>query len=271
MEHEQTVPEPRKAVENGAESDTPEFPPVNAANAGTRRRGRTTLLIAAALALGALAGTATGYAIQYHRAPTALPPLAQQKLALPKALAPDDATTLKTINANRWHKTDDDLVKLLVEPPSGAKGDGSGYDTLDSHATGFERSEPMFRELVDSGFRRIATTTWEQGDIGVDVQLIQFKDYAGAEKYREGQSGYVAEERFAGNGGASIPGIPAELGHLWVFSKTDEKPGFYPVRQARAVARRGDIVMLVFYFDKRGRGIEESDVAEVAKRQWERL
>ncbi|MFE3763442.1 hypothetical protein ACFXPI_16970 [Streptomyces sp. NPDC059104] len=282
MEHEQTVPEPRKAAENGAESDTPEFPPVHAeipaeADAAdvpprpARRRGRTTLLIAAALVLGALAGTATGYAIQYHREPTPLPPLAQRKLDAPKALAPDGATTLKTINANRWHKTDDDLTKLLVEAPSGAKSEGSGYDTLDSHATTFEQSEPNFRDLVTSGFRRITTTAWEQGDVAVEVELIQFKDYAGAEDYRVGQSGYVSEEKFAGNGGATVPGIPAELGHLWVYSKTYEKPGFYPVREARAVARRGDIVMLVYYLDKRGRGIAEGDVAEVAKRQWERL
>lgn len=260
------------------ESGTPEIPPIDPAvpeapvpTRAPRRRGRTTLLIAAALVLGALAGTVTGYAIQYQRPPTALPPLAQQKLDTPKALAPDDATTAKTINANRWHKTDGDLVKLLVEAPSGVKSEGSGYDSLDSHALGFEQPEPNFRGLVDSGFRRVATTSWVQGDIAVDVQLIQFKDFEGADDYRAGQSGYMSEKDFAGNDGKVIPGVPADLGHLWVYSKTDEKPGYYPIREARAVARRGDIVMHIFYFDQRGGAIEESDIAEVAKRQWERL
>ncbi|MFH7593607.1 hypothetical protein WDV06_00680 [Streptomyces racemochromogenes] len=236
-----------------------------------RRRGRTTALIATALVLGAVAGTVTGYAVQYGRKPTPLPPLAQQKLDTPKAQAPNDATTVKSINANRWHKTDDDLTKLLVEAPAGAKSEGAGYDSLDSYATGFEAAGSGFRTMVEHGFRRIATTSWEQGDIQVDIQLIQFRDFAGADAHRSGQSRYMPEEKYAGNRGADIPGIPAESGHLWVYSKNEEKPGYYPVRQARAVARRGDIVMHIFYFDTRGRAIAESDVAEVAKRQWERL
>ncbi|MFD8146031.1 hypothetical protein [Streptomyces sp. NPDC059708] len=236
-----------------------------------RRRGRTTALIAAALVLGAVAGTVTGYAIQSGRKPTPLPPLAQQKLDTPKAQAPNDATTVKSINANRWHKTDDDLTKLLVEAPAGAKSEGAGYDDLDSYAAGFGAPGGAFRYLVEDGFRRVATTSWEQGDIHVGVHLIQFRDFKGADEYRGGQSGYLYKERYAGNGGSDIPGVPTGTGHLWVYADTQEKPGYYPVRQARAVARRGDIVMQIFYVDKRGREIAESDVAEVAKRQWERL
>ncbi|MEU3407057.1 hypothetical protein [Streptomyces sp. NPDC006670] len=234
-----------------------------------RRRGRTTALIAAALVLGALAGTVTGYAIQYGRKPTPLPPLAQQQMATPKAQAPNDATTIKSVNANRWHKTDDDLTKLLADAPAGAKVEFDGYDTLDTFVTGFDTPGPGFRHLLDIGFRRVATRSWEQGDVYVEVQLLQFRDFKGADGWGGWQEGSDEAARMAGNDGAAIPGVPSDAGHLWVHSKTTDRGG--PGREARAVARRGDIAMWVFYYDRRGGAIAESDIAEVAKRQWERL
>ncbi|MCX5198771.1 hypothetical protein OOK31_33635 [Streptomyces sp. NBC_00249] len=277
MEHEQTIPELRKAPENGAESDTPEFPPVNAETPDVavpprpRRRGRTALLIASALVLGTLAGTATGYAVQYHRAPTPLPPLAQQKLPAPKALAPDDGTTHKSVNANRWHATDGDLNELLVEPPAGAKVKDKGFDPLDSFAAGYEEPAKMFRNLVDTHFRRAATKHWEQGDIEVEVQLVQFKDFSGADDFQGGQASYLPEEKYAGNEGVPIPGVNPQAGRVWVYSKPSELAGYLPIREARAVARRGDTVVLVFYGDRRARPIAEGDVIDLAKRQLERL
>ncbi|MFD0377156.1 hypothetical protein [Streptomyces sp. NPDC127112] len=232
-----------------------------------RRRGRTTALIATALVLGALAGTVTGYAIQYGRKPTPLPPLAQQKPGTPKAQAPNDATTVKSINANRWHKTDDDLTKLLVDAPAGAKVEADGYDAIDSFVMNFDRPEGGFRTLLRDDFRRSVTRSWSQGDIAVDVQLMQFRDYKGADGWGEWQSDSKTAAEYAGNDGMAIPGVPQEAGHLWAYSKSADNG----VRMARAVARRGDIVMWVFYYDRRGRAIAESDVAEVAKRQWERL
>ncbi|MFD7261864.1 hypothetical protein [Streptomyces sp. NPDC059874] len=285
MEHEQTIPEQRKEAENAPETDTPDQlstpaagpeADVDATTAGAagavprRRRGRTTLLIAGAAVLGVLAGAVTGYAVQYHREPTALPPLAQQKLVTPKALAPDDATTNKTINANRWHKTDDDLSKLLIEAPSGAKAVGAGYDTLDSFSTTFERPDGALRGFANDGFRRIATTMWQDDRVLVEVRLIQFDDFSGADDYQKEQAGYMPEKKFAGNDGVAIPGISADLGHVWVNSETHEKPGYYPVREARALVRRGDVVVDIFYYDNRGK-IAEGDVIDLAKRQLERL
>ncbi|OEJ33007.1 hypothetical protein [Streptomyces subrutilus] len=308
MEHEQTIPEQRKEEETRPDSDTPaaaaesvepatpaEPAPVEsaepaepaapaesaepAAPAGSaapavaprRRRGRTTLLIAGAAVLGVLAGTVTGYAVQYHREPTALPPLAQQKLVTPKALAPDDTTTNKTINANRWHKTDDDLGKMLIEAPGGAKSDGTGYDSLDYFSVNFERPEAAFRDLATAGVRRMASTAWSEGDrVFVQVNLIQFNDFSGADDYQKEQSAYMPEEKFAGNQGVSIPGVPDDLGHVWVDSKLQEKAGYHPLREGRAVARRGDIVLDIFYVENRGK-VSESDVIELAKRQLERL
>ncbi|MFD7558763.1 hypothetical protein ACFV9E_30015 [Streptomyces sp. NPDC059835] len=293
MEHEQTIPEQRKEAETSPDSDTrdqlstpaaaePAADGVAAADAAEadadadavvprRGRRRTTLLIAGAAALGVLAGVVTGYAIQYDRAPTPLPPLAQGTLVQPKALAPDDNTTNKTINGNRWHKTDDDLAKLLIEAPSGAKVAGSGYDTIDSVATEFEEPDVMLRHLVKTDARRLASVAWVEGDSTfVTVQLLQFNDRDGADDYQSGQSGYMPEKKHAGNDGVAIPGLPSDLGHVWVDSEADEKPGYLPMRSARAIARRGDIVLDIHYVNNRGK-VAESDVMDLAKRQLERL
>ncbi|MGW6703485.1 hypothetical protein ACWGDE_01140 [Streptomyces sp. NPDC054956] len=268
MEHEQNLPDQRKEEESAAEAGTPD-----PAAAGPRRRrgGRTVLLIAGAVVLGVLAGTVTGYAVQIDREPTPLAPLAQAGLVSPKALAPDDATTNKTINANRWHKTDDDLAKLLIEAPGGAKVDGAGYDTADSVSTEFEEPDYMLRNLVRTKVRRLASVSWAEGDhTFVVVQLLQFNDRDGADDYQVGQSSYMPEKKHAGNSGVAIPGLPSDLGHVWVDSEADEKPGYLPMRSARAIARRGDIVIDIHFVNNRGK-IDEGDVVDLAKRQLERL
>ncbi|WP_411101620.1 hypothetical protein [Streptomyces sp. cmx-4-9] len=250
-------------------ADVPADVPAPAAR--RRSRARTPLLIAAAAVLGVLAGTVTGYAVQYDRDPTPLPPLAQQDVAAPKPIAPDDATTHRTINANRWHKSDDDLTRLLIEAPSGAKLQGVGYDTPDSLATTFERPDLALRSLTKSGFRRMAMATWTQDDrVVVEVRLLQFADFEGADDYLREQSGYMPEKEFAGNDGVAVPGVPDTLGHVWVDAELDEEPGYYPTREARALIRRGDIVVDLFYHDNRGK-IAESDVIDLATKQLERL
>ncbi|MGW5400813.1 hypothetical protein [Streptomyces sp. NPDC003952] len=271
MEHEQTIPEQRKEGESAPEPGTWDAV-ADATAAAPRRRGRRTLLlIAAAVALGTLAGTATGYAIQYDREPTPLAPLAQQDLAYPKALAPDDATTNKTINANRWHKTDDDLAKLLIEAPGGAKKVGSGYSSLDFLALGFKEPGNALSDFSSSRTRRVVSVSWSEDDKNlVLVTLVQFSDRNGADDYQKEQSGYMSDKDHAGNDGVPIPGTTAELGHVWVDAKAEEKAGYLPMRAARAVARRGDIVLDIHYTNNRGK-IAEGDVVDLAKRQLERL
>lgn len=268
LEHEQTLPEQQKAEETAPEQGAPD-----AVQAGPRRRrgGRTVLLIAGAAVLGVLAGTITGYAIQYDREPTPLAPLAQAHLDSPKALAPDDATTNKTINANRWHKSDDDLTKLLIEAPGGAKKEGSGYGTLDGLALDFKKPDGALHDFARSKVRRVAEVSWSEDDRNfVDVRLLQFDDRNAADDYQKDQSSYMPSKEYAGNAGVPIEGLPADLGHLWVYSEATEEPGYLPLRSARAIARRGDIVLEVHYANNRGK-IAEGDVMELAKRQLERL
>ncbi|MFJ8012530.1 hypothetical protein [Streptomyces sp. NPDC096339] len=287
MEHEQTIPEPRKEAETSPDSyvpdqlSTPEaaepaahgVAAADAADAVVPRRGlrRTTLLIAGAAALGVLAGVVTGYAIQYDREPTPLPPLAQQKMANPAPVAANDATSDRSINGNRWDKSDEDLAKKLLEAPGGAKDAQSGYESADEFAVRFYK-EPgrNFGNLVGHGLRRIATASWQEGEHEfVEIRLLQFQERSGAEYYFGQPKHYMAEDGYAGNGGYTLPGVPDAFGHAWLY-KLREKPGYLPLREGRAVIRRGNTVVDVEIVNKRG-NLTEGEINELAKRQLERL
>ncbi|WP_405830829.1 MULTISPECIES: hypothetical protein [unclassified Streptomyces] len=263
MEHEQTIPEQPKGEESAPEPDT--SPP-------RRRTGRTTLLIAGAAVLGVLAGTITGYAVQYHREPTPLPPLAQQNIAAPKPLAVNDATSTRSINANRWHKADEDLVAKLLEAPAGATVAFSGAQSTDAFAADFYANPPAgIGSVIRQNVRRIATVRWSEDHTNfVEIRLLQFQNRDGAERFQSGVQGYMPTTKHAGNAGVEVPGVPADFGHLWINSEASEKPGYLPVRRGTAVVRRGDIVMHIAYVNNRGE-VDEKVVADLAKRQMERL
>ncbi|MFD3776876.1 hypothetical protein [Streptomyces sp. NPDC058612] len=307
MEHEQTIPELRKADESAPKPDGSD--PAAAPAAGTTpaaaeaadtatadaaaaadtattdaaaddgaavaaaprgRRGRTTLLIAAAAALGVLAGAVAGYAVQYHRDPTPLPPLAQQNLVAPKALAPDDSTTNKTINANRWRVSDGDLVEMLVKPPAGTKVfEAAGYVGLESYAAQYDRPGDGFGRLRDEGFRRAASVSWEEDDQLTKVWLLQFTGWRGGNA--EAKSALKSVPAWAGNTGSGLPGLPPDAGHVWMYSKPSTAPGGNTVSHARAFVRRGDVFAEIFVYDRRGGALSESALVDLAKRQLERM
>ncbi|MFD3698462.1 hypothetical protein ACFWUZ_20320 [Streptomyces sp. NPDC058646] len=283
MQPEPTLPDQRKKGESGPDADTPDLLPATAGSAhellpepepepAARRRGRagTPLLIAAAVVLGVLAGTVTGYAVQYHRAPTPLPPLAQQTLVAPEPLAPDDTTTHKTINANRWHRSDGDLSELLLEAPAGAKRiSAPGYLGLAEYAGLYERPDRAFTALQGDGFRRVVSTAWEQGDRYTEIQMTQFKGRGGAVGDMGDSLHSISDD--AGNPGSEVAGLPPADAHVWVFSELTREAGYEPMREARALVRRGDIVAEIFWVESRGAAISENDVIDLAKRQLERL
>ncbi|MEU7067559.1 hypothetical protein [Streptomyces sp. NPDC046161] len=271
MQAEQSVPEPSEDAGNATESDTPEFPPKSSgtpdtavAVAGTppRRRGSTSLLIAAGLVLGAVAGTATGYVVQYDREPTPLPPLAQQSIDTPAPLAPNAATTRRSIDANRWTKAEEDIDKMLVDAPSGADVAFSGAQSADEYAAGYyDKPSEGIGSLLRDRVRRNASSQWKDGrGTYVEIRLSQYRDRMGAANFQRSMD-YMAWADHAGNGGKDLPGVPKDFGHMWIYSKSG---------QARVVARRGDIVMDIIYTNADGK-VDEGALLDLAKRQWERL
>ncbi|MEW2413283.1 hypothetical protein AB0953_06120 [Streptomyces sp. NPDC046866] len=269
MEHEQTTAGLREdAGPAPAHAPDPD-PPQPAAR---RRPGRRTLaVIAAGAALGVLAGTATGYAIQYGRKPTPLPPLAQQTLGRPAQPPADESTNLRSVNAYRWHKADEDLPKLLLTAPAGAKVDFNGSQPVDGFAADYyEKPQWGVGLSIRDGVRRTATVRWSEADRDVvEIRLLQFHERAGAVRFQNSHDHLSGKER-AGNPGKDLPGVPSAFGHLWVDSAAHEVPGYHPVKEARVLVRRGDIVVDITWADTRG-DIDESKVVDLAKRQLERL
>ncbi|MET9699821.1 hypothetical protein ABZY31_23250 [Streptomyces sp. NPDC006529] len=278
MKDEQTIPELRKEGENAPDSDSSEFPAANAPAATLgdarprRRRGRTALLIAVAAVLGSGAGLAAGYGVQYQRPATPLAPLAQQKLVTPKPIAADGSTTFRSVNANRWDKSDDDLTKMLLEAPKGAEQVSRSYESVgDWSAEWFDNPARGFRSVASTDVRRIAVSHWYAGDrVTVVITLLQFRDRLGAEKYTREQSGYMPGDKGAGNQGVPLPDGPRGFGHAWVYSKPHQKPGYMPVHEARAIARVGNIAMYMEYLDNTGT-VSEKDIVDLAERQVEQL
>ncbi|WP_051696230.1 hypothetical protein [Streptomyces sp. NRRL S-244] len=257
MEHEQTLPAQPEGEETAARRP--------------RAGRRTVFLIAGAVVLGTLAGTVTGYAIQYDREPTPLPPLAQQTIDQPKPQAPNGSTSTRTINAGRWHATDDALTKLLVEAPSGAEVRYSGTLSPDEFSADYyKKPGGGLSGQIGHSVRRIAAREWAQDDRNfVKIRLFQYRDRSGADWYQHAHS-YMNEKEYAGNPGKDLPGVPADFGHLWVDSAQRETAGYLPTKSARVIARRGDVVMELEYMNNRG-VVDENEVVEIAKRQWERL
>ncbi|MDX2852456.1 hypothetical protein [Actinacidiphila glaucinigra] len=248
----------------------PDGPPVRP----PRRRGRTTLLIACAAVLGVLAGAGAGYQIQYDRPETPLPPLAQHKLVQPKGAAP--AAKPLTAAEDTLVTSDGDLRKLLLKRPKGAKDwtvpyGEDGWVSLYDYADTFKDPSWVFTDLLNGDFRRLAAATWKTGSgsstTTTEIRLVQFRDeyMAVTPLELEGQQEYMPTKKYAGYGGSAIPGT--RDGRVWVYTK--EKAGYLPVHMARALARKGNVMIDIWMSS--GRPISESTIKAVAKRQWERM
>ncbi|AVZ73852.1 hypothetical protein SLUN_18390 [Streptomyces lunaelactis] len=232
------------------------------------------MLIAGAAVLGVVAGVVTGYAVQYDREPTPLPPLSQPELSDSKTVPAGASTTAQSVNVNRQVKTDGDLRKLLVRKPKGATADKSqaaDWMSLIEYAGDFKKPDRMFEDMLRDDPRRIATTSWGQrGEVFVTVNLIQFRDddRLSAPEWGLGQQAYMSHDDYAGNNGKPIPG--SGNGRVYVYDEPLRKAGYEPVYQARVIARRGDVVMEIWYMNNT-RKVSEKAVMSLAKQQLERL
>ncbi|MGY0024961.1 hypothetical protein [Streptomyces sp. cg35] len=232
-----------------------------------RRRGRTTLLIACAAVLGAVAGVCTGFVVQAGRAPDPLPPLAQKKVTQ----AGGTARQVFAATGDHRVRTDGDLRKLLVARPAGTQKSDSvqGWRNQYGYANDFEEPDYMFSELSDGSFRRAALIAWEKGRSATEVHLVQFRDaeQLGSREFLSSQQSYMGEREWAGNDGEPIPG--STDGRVYVFDRPQTKPGYLPWYRARALASRGDIVMDIWFYDTKP--IPKKTAMNLAERQLERL
>ncbi|MFF3312677.1 hypothetical protein [Streptomyces sp. NPDC002952] len=278
----QPQPQPQPHAPGAVPSD--EVPPVAAAPADgpaapgeagavapgprPRRRGRTTLLIAAAAVLGVVAGTCAGYLVQADREPTALPSLSQPKIAQAKG----EVEPLSAAQDRRV-KTEGDLRKLLVKRPKGARdplgehGDDS-WMSLAGYAENFEKPEVAFERSYEDEFRRAAVVGWrEDSSRFVEVRLVQFRQEEAPEALGSADNGHYWAGRKSGADSWPIPGTGD--GEVYVDTKPEAEPGYVPMYSAEAHAWRGDVALEIYIYDTKP--IPKKKIMDLAKRQMERL
>ncbi|MFF9059748.1 hypothetical protein ACIRPQ_17630 [Streptomyces sp. NPDC101213] len=234
-----------------------------------RRRGRTTLLIAAAAALGVVAGTCTGYLVQAGREPTKLPPLSQPVLTQAKGPGPEPLSAAQ----DRRLRTDGDLRKLLLKKPKGAKDaewlEGlDGWMDMSGYAGLYEEPDDVFPGLVEDEFRRAAVTGWSEGETyTVEIRLVQFRqeELLGAADYSDNNQHWADEE--AATDSWDLPGTGD--GMVYVHRKPETEPGYLPVHTAEAHAWRGDVTVEIWVSGTKA--IPKNKIMDLARRQMEQL
>jgi hypothetical protein len=261
-----------------AEPATPVTPPVATAEPVApvpvaearppRRRGRTTLLIAAAAVLGVVAGTCGGYLIQADRDPTPLPSLSQPTLAQAKGDGPEPLSAAQ----DRRVTTDGDLRKLLVKKPAGTKkavwlSSVDGWLSLPAYADTYVKPGAAFGDAISDEFRRAVSTGWSKGQADFEVRLVQFRqeEVLAASEVTSGNQSWAAGE--SATRSWALPGT--EDGMVYVHDKPKTKPGYLPQYYAEAYAWRGDVAVMVWIYDTKP--IPKKAIMDLAERQMERL
>jgi hypothetical protein len=234
-----------------------------------RRRGRTSVLIACAAALGILVGGGTGYAIQAGRPATPLPKLGQPGLTLPSYADPGPYATAK---GDDLTTTSGDLRKLLLPRPAGTKDDSvhteaiGGWVTVGDFAAQYDDPGDEFGTLLSHDFERQALVQWwdQRTETETEIKLIQFRD-----DDQTGAADYLSEEK---------DGVGSDATHSWSISGTVDGSGYadktqylygIPNYEDRGLARHGDIVVYVFVNSLRK--IQPSTVNHLVQSQLERL
>ncbi|KAF4407111.1 MULTISPECIES: hypothetical protein [Streptomyces] len=239
-----------------------------------RPRGRTGPLIACAAVLGVLTGVVIGYTVQYDRPPTPLPPLSQRELPQPEPLPESKQPEPLSAAQDRMVKTDGDLRRLLLKKPEGAQavpGEVEGdWLSLAEYTQEFTEPSSLFLQLTGLHFRRTAGTSWERSDGSrVNIRLVQFRDaeQLSSSFFLQHQLSYMADAEYAGNEGKPVP--QTLEGRYYVHDEPYREAGYEPVYAARALARRGDIVMDIAIADSKP--VDDRTVLSLAERQLERL
>ncbi|MBZ2408858.1 hypothetical protein HX747_16185 [Streptomyces sp. L06] len=267
---------PAEAVEAPAEA------PAETPAPRRRPRGLTTLIVACAALVGAVGGTATGYAIQAERKPTPLPPLSQADLAYPKKALPESERPAPlAAKHDTAVKANGDLRKLLVARPKGYTEDpssgvmGPGNPTVDNWLSpgGYsgEYVEPSqhFTDSLGSGIRRVAAANWHgSGNAHISVRLVQFRPGPIA----EAQAVAMGSRQDAANHtrtGEIDNFIESEKAAWYYVHEPDSQPGYLTNYVARATGYRGDTMFDLHFFDTKP--LSEKAIKALALKQLERL
>ena len=170
--------EPVEAVESTEPVEAAEPVEVVAEETKPKRRIRGTTLLTAAIVLGVLGGVGTGYAIQYARPATPLPPLAgSQPVYAPVGVYQGIAAPMLPSSQDDAALTDGDLTKLLLPVPSGASTDGGGWldQTIDEEelADTCDRAVNCFTNDLRQGVVAIADTAWVQNGFDVEIRMYR--------------------------------------------------------------------------------------------------
>ncbi|QMU66924.1 hypothetical protein [Streptacidiphilus sp. P02-A3a] len=234
-----------------------------------RRRGRTALLMAAAVVLGVFGGGAAGYAVQDIRRPTPLPPLT---VAQPRYPAARTAAPALPPDQDDMVRTDGDLTKLLVPTPRGASlaYGFSSFDTwqdIASFAEGFTQPGSEFGWLMDHSFRRAAAASWDQGSQTYLIQLVQFDpaEESNAVALIDGEETYA--KTWATGSSVPLPGSDVAQVFPGKIQHSADGSGFY---EGEGFGVHGDIAVEVYLQDSDG-PVSEQTVQSVLQNQLERL
>ncbi|MFD7663072.1 hypothetical protein [Streptomyces sp. NPDC059788] len=224
---------------------------------------RTRPLIALGAALGVVGGVATGYAVQYGRPPTPPAPLAAG-VAAQSAQATGDAAPRPA--AAPW--SDGDLETLLAPRPEGATAerDSRRRLRLDEVAEMYEDATVPFKRFAEGGFRRAVMDEWHRGSLTVRTVLLQFHDTNTAMAARYVRTELQEQRKWFG---ADVKLSGTATGELHVNDETVEGLGGEPVYQARALARRGGVVMELIFQDTAR--VDRNTATSLAERQLDRL
>ncbi|WP_051940131.1 hypothetical protein [Phaeacidiphilus oryzae] len=230
-------------------------------------RIRSGVLLSAAVLIGVLGGAGTGYAVQQHRAPTPLPPLAATQPKYPAVRSTSDGRLPAA--QDDMVRTDGDLTALLIHLPAGAhevsyEPGMNGWKTLSEYAQNFDKPADAFQTQLDDGIRRIAERSWKQGGTSYEVRLVQFQhDHEGSVKEDLNEQKDYAPDDLGGDVEEAVPPGSADEA---AYAGRHMKDGAY---NAEAMGRHGDILVLVFAFGEHR--ISAHAVASVLEQQVERL
>jgi hypothetical protein len=232
-----------------------------------RRRGRTTLLVAVAAVLGVLAGGGLGYRVQQNREPTPLPPLTGPAPAQPKGAGPAVPELPASQDGGLVYQRD--LLKLLEPTPKGVTEHERGWLSLLEYADRYERPDYIFTEFATNSFQRAVHTEWsDKHDTYFDVGLVQFRDEAStyapgffqAQRHNGDETPRLGKDH-------DLPDI--QNGVVWGSGKPDEREGYEPEYEGRALAEIGNIYVETYVYSPRP--VKSGTVRAVIEKQLERL